>query len=562
MKKIILIVLLIGIIFISGCIKQPKKPSGDGSRGVPVTTTLATTTTIGIATTISMTTTTLATTTTSSNGGGGGGSITTTNPATTSMTSTTSTTTIPMGASYLHTDGKYIKDSQGNVVILHGLNHENYAFNNFANQFANGRYLEITEADYKKMAEWGFNVVRLGIAWQNIEPTEGSYDESYFANYIDKNIAWAKKYEIHVVLSFMQWGWSPYFDSLKSGAHGFPSWLFTGYEVSDAGITQSRADFLLGLGPSGTVATTSNPSMQDRMINVWKYVATRYKNEPTVLGYDLFNEPPDGGLGTNVAMDSYLLPFYERLVDEIKTVDSNHIFIYEPIGGRWDNAPRVLNRSNVIFSTHIYTQDNDKTVVTNCWQLIPPRCGYRNNITVLRDQINGYLDLPAANPSRNWNIPIYLGEFGIKPEQIGYFYKYEWLNDLIDVLNENKIIYWSDYGYCRLGPNPTSGCEWSMVNPDGTEITSYMNVLDKPYPRVSSVPPLAYSFNQTTKHFKVVFDGIGNVETEIYVPSRYYPVFTVNSNSSSWSNNWDETSRVLTVSATLNDPIEITIDSA
>ena len=570
LKGISSLIVILLILIIAGIgtsvyilIKQPKKPSGGGgggdSRGVSVTTTLTTTTTVGIATTISMTTTTLATTTTSNNGGGGGGSVTTTTTPTTTSTTSTTTTTIPTGESYLHTDGKYIKDSQGNVVILHGMNNENYAFNNFAQQFANGRYLELTEADYQKMASFGFNVIRLGVAWQNIEPTEGSYDANYFANYIDKNINWAKKYRIHVVLSFMQWFWSPYFDNLQAGAHGFPSWLFTSYPKTEAGRTQSQADFLQGKGPNGTEATADNPSMQDRMINVWKYVATRYKNEPIILGYDLFNEPPGGGLGTDTATDSYLLPFYERLVDEIKTVDSNHIFIYEPIGGQWSLAPRVLNRPNVIFSAHIYVQHNDETKATNCWSFIPLRCGYKNNITVLRDQINGYLNLPAGNPSRNWNIPIYLGEFG-PSEKPGYFYRYEWLRDLIYVLHENNVNNWSDYSYCRLGPSATNGCEYSVVNPDGTEITKYTNMLDNPYPRMSSIPPLKFSFNSTTKHFNVVFNGPDSVNTEIYVPSRYYPNFTVNSNSSSWNNSWNETSRVLTVSATLNGPIEISID--
>jgi len=462
---------------------------------------------------------------------------------------------------WLHVDGKYIKDEAGNTIILHGVNHENYAFNNFAQQFANRQYLELTEADYQKMAGYGFNVIRLGLAWQNIETTEGSYDTSYFTDYIDKNIAWAKKYGIHVVLSFMQWFWSPYFDNLQAGAHGFPSWLFNGYPQTEEGRTQSQQDFWLGKGPNGTVTTPSNPSMQNRMIAAWKYVATRYKNEPTILGYDLFNEPSGGGLGTDTAMDSYLLPFYERLVDEIKTVDSNHIFIYEPIGGQWSLAPRVLNRPNVIFSAHIYVQHNDLTKATNCWSYAPLRCGYTNDITVLRDQINGYLDMPAANPSRNWNIPIYLGEFG-PSEKPGYFYRYEWLRDLIYVLHENSINSWSDYSYCRLGPSASTGCEFSIFNPDGTEITQYINMLDNPYPKVSSVPPLKFSFNVTTKHFKVVFDGVGSVKTEIYVPYRYYPTFTVNSNSSSCSQSWNETSRVLTESATLNGPTEITIDPA
>ena len=449
---------------------------------------------------------------------------------------------------WLHTDGKYIKDSQGNVVILHGICFETYSF---FKATLRGKYADHTEQDYQKIAGWGFNVVRLGMSWEYIEPTEGHYNESYL-ELIDRDIEWARKNGIRIIFQFSQWFWSSYFDNLKPGAFGFPSWLFTGYPQTEEGRTQSQADFLQGKGPNGTVATAGNPSMKDRMINVWKYVATRYKNEPTILGYDLFNEPPGGGLGADTAMDSYLLPFYERLIDEIKTVDSNHIFIYEPIGGQWSLAPRVLNRPNVIFSTHMYTHHNDAT-----------RLGYSGNIAVLDNQINGYLNLPAANPSRNWNIPVLLGEFGPMPKSLyPYQNRYLWVNDMADLYNKYNF-HWTYYSYCVLNKTSGGGCEYSIVNPDRTEIKEIADTVDKPYPRVSSAAPLEYSFDRSTKHFKVVFNGVSSVETRIYIPYRYYPNgFSVNSNSSSWNRIWNETNRILTVSAVLGGPIEIIVDAA
>ncbi|MFH1474203.1 MAG: cellulase family glycosylhydrolase [Candidatus Aenigmatarchaeota archaeon] len=439
---------------------------------------------------------------------------------------------------WLHTDGKYIKDSQGNVVILHGINFIGYQ----VTQPEPGYYNHI-EADYQKIASWGFNVVRLPISWQHFEPTEGNFNESYFTNFIDKDIEWAQKHGIYIIIGFMQWRWSPYF-TYTDGGYGFPSWLFDGYPNSEQGKQQSQDDFWLGKGPNGTEATPENPSMQNRMIQAWKYIVERYKNNPTVLAYDLFNEPPPGTLGASTTAN-YLYPFYERIIDNITIIDRNHIFMYEPPVGRWDFAPRLLNRQNIIFSTHTYP---------GYYSATKPPLGYSGDITVLKNQFNGYLDLPLSNPSKSWNIPILLGEFGPSTFPI-YPNRILWVNDMADVCNEYNIhwIYW-DYGL-----NP--GNKWSIINPDRTEIKEKADALDKPYPRVNSIPPSEYSFDRNTKHFKVIFDDTGSVETKIYVPYRYYPDFAVNSNSSSWSDSWNESSRILTVLADLEGPIEITIDA-
>jgi hypothetical protein len=441
-------------------------------------------------------------------------------------------------SSWLHVDGKYIKDEQGTTIILHGVNFIGYQVNEYLTQ----GYSDHTEADYQRIASWGFNVVRLAISWQHIEAVEGIYDESYFTNFVDRDIEWAQKYGIHVIIDFAKWGWSPYFNYTARG-YGLPGWLFYGYPDSQEGQSKAIDDFWLGKAPGGAPATPQNPSMQDRMIQVWKYIAGRYKNNPTVIAYDLFNEPASGTLGVEATSD-YLYPFFERLIGEIKTVDSNHIFIYQPIAGMWDNSPRPLNTPNTIFSVHIYPGYYDET-----------RTGYSGEISVLEKQLQGYLNLPQSNPSKNWNIPILTGEFG--PSQSQFYLNDEiWVNDMADLYNKYNIhwIYW-DYGL-----NP--GNKWSVVNPDRTEVTERADSLDKPYPRLSSIPPMEFSFDRDTKLFEVEFNGDGNVETEIYVPYRYYQnSFSVDCNSSQWTKNWDESNRILRVDVSLQGTMRITINS-
>ena len=440
-------------------------------------------------------------------------------------------------SSSLHVDGKWIKDSQGNVVILHGVNFEGYQ----VTQYLEDAWSDHREADYQKIASWGFNVVRLPISWQHFETTEGNFDASYFTNFVDRDIGWAQKYGIYIIIDFAQWRWSPYFN-YSGGGYGLPGWLFNGYANSDAGRSKSFDDFWLGKAPGGVTATPENPSMQDRMIQAWKYIAERYKNNPTVIAYDLFNEPGYGTLGID-ATSNYLYSFIERLIGEIKTVDSNHIFIYEPLLGRWDYSPRLLDTTNTIFSVHLYPGYYDAT-----------KGAYSGDITILENQLSGYLNQPQSNPSKNWNIPIFMGEFGPSSSQF-YLNDETWVNDIADLCNKYNIpwAYW-DYALDQ-------GSAWSMVNPDRTEVTVRANALDKPYPRLSSVPPVEFSFDHDTKLFEVVFNGNGNVKTEIYVPLRYYQNdFSVNCNSSQWTKSWDVSTRILTVDASLQGTTQITIN--
>lgn len=427
---------------------------------------------------------------------------------------------------WLHTDGKWIKDDQGNIVFLHGTNFEGYEYGNYSR---NPQFFNHTEWDYKKIADMGFNVVRLPIAWQYIEPVEGQYDEGYFTQFVDKDIGFAKKYGLYIILDFHQYGWSPWF--LRSG---IPSWMVSSYPVTIEGLKQAIKDFWLGKGPNGTEATQTNPSMKDRMIKVWEYLAQRYKDESTIAGYDLFNEPYDLDVPTD-----YVYDFYEVLIDNISTVDNNHIFIYEGATNSTYSYGRLLNKDNIIFSHHLYLTQS----------------GYSGDITQLEGYLLGKLDYPESNPMKNWNIPIYVGEFGsIGPDGNNFPNGSQFMHDLPLLFNKYNF-HWTVWSYSN------SNSPWRIVFPNGTERTEWTDGLVIPYLSRSSIPPAYNYFDQKTKSFKVVFDGSGNVESKIYIPYRHYPnSFTVNSNSSSWTKTWDESNRILTVQATLGSAIEITID--
>jgi hypothetical protein len=293
------------------------------------------------------------------------------------------------------------------------------------------------EEDYARMASWGFNVVRLPIAWHYIEPQPRVYESSYFEKYVDRDVAWAKKYGIYIILDMHQWYWSPHFTFFSNGSwrgNGVPVWMVSGYPDSADGLGQAITDFWLGKAPNGTEAGETNPSMQDRFIDVWKYVVNRYRNEASILAYDLFNEPyrSDSYYTNGLTVwqtASYLYPFYNRLVSAIQEIDSKHIIIYEPVGGWHTPSTQKLTEPNLIFSFHCYDYNSQ----------------YDGNATALEENFyNKFLAKPLSHPIINWGIPLFIGEFGTYLE---YLNADLWIKDMLIIFGRYQLhwAYWTFY---------------------------------------------------------------------------------------------------------------------
>ena len=69
--------------------------------------------------------------------------------------------------------GRVFRDSLGRQVTLHGIN--------VINKSKKTEYTCAIKKDvYRKLNQWGFNVVRLGIIWDGLEPEPGRYNEEMF----------------------------------------------------------------------------------------------------------------------------------------------------------------------------------------------------------------------------------------------------------------------------------------------------------------------------------------------------------------------------------------------
>ncbi len=82
-----------------------------------------------------------------------------------------------------------------------------------------------------------------------------------------------------------------------------------------------------------------SPGLQEQTIALWTRIARQFRNERTVIGYDLLNEPIATYFDTT-ALNGELEPFYKRAVEAIRGVDPNHVIFLA--GSQWDTNFRIF----------------------------------------------------------------------------------------------------------------------------------------------------------------------------------------------------------------------------
>lgn len=249
-----------------------------------------------------------------------------------------------MGKGFLSVKGPYIVDESGEKVFLRGvcfggwLNMENFitgypgaestlraAVREELGEERYGVFFRslldsfITEEDFRFLAELGATVVRIPFNYRHFENdlNPGEYDPAGF-HYLDKAVAWAKKHGLYVILDL----------------HAAPGWQNHGWHSDN---------------PYGISLLWGDRVSQERVRNLWVYIASHYKDEPQVAGYNLLNEPNAPGM-------EILNKLYREWTGAIRTVDRRHIIFLE--GNRYSQIFEGLDEpfdENLVYSSHNYT---------------------------------------------------------------------------------------------------------------------------------------------------------------------------------------------------------------
>ena len=188
---------------------------------------------------------------------------------------------------FLRVQGGRFIDAQGRQVLLHGMN--------VISKSKDTNYLSWhRREDFARLREWGMNCIRLGIIWDGIEPEPGKYDEVYLDS-VEERVAWAAEHDLYVFLDMHQDLFSVlYSDSAPAWAtlhedrpHVKGAVWSDSYLMSPA--VQVAFDNFWANAPA-----SDGVGIQDHYAAAWQHVAARFANNPTVIGYDIMNEPFEG----------------------------------------------------------------------------------------------------------------------------------------------------------------------------------------------------------------------------------------------------------------------------
>lgn len=276
-------------------------------------------------------------------------------------------------------------------------------------------------------------------------------------------------------------------------------------------------------------------SVQEKYTDAWKLIWNRYKDENAVVAYDLVNEPRklEMEITYEDLTNKYLLPLYQRLIDESHQVNAEKYCLVQSIfmnkgekinGNQYFEITSPLNRENVMFAPHIY-QENKK--------LVKP--------TLLRFE----------KESETLEAPVFIGEWGFptfdktdstitgKLGQLNYMDFYIRTAELFDSLGFNTIKAWfsgNPHKQHFLSGGPST---WAIFNDKravGTAERKYItDIIARPYPQSIAGDIQAFKYDFATRSLDVHLktDNKKGASRVFIGANRHYPDgFTIVVNNS------------------------------
>lgn len=234
----------------------------------------------------------------------------------------------------------------------------------------------ITRADIEFISQQGANTIRLPFNYKLFtdEDYMGLHSNQDGFRRIDQVVKWCKEFGLYLILDMHDCPGSQTGDNIDDG-YGYP-WLF-----------ESKAS-------------------QQLFCNIWKQIASHYKDETTILGYELMNEPIAHFFSNKDSLYTLLQPLYKQAVATIREEDKNHIILLG--GAHWNSFFFMFDDwhfdDNIMYTCHRYGGD------------------------ATAEAIDEYIRFRDKT-----GLPMYMGEIGHNTN--------EWQSQFVSVMKQNNIGY-------------------------------------------------------------------------------------------------------------------------
>ena len=445
-------------------------------------------------------------------------------------------------------------DDLGRHVILSGINlvHKGDRKNGTMNYIA-----PWTEKDFQNFKKWGFNVIRLGLIWDAVEPEPGIYNEAYL-DWIETMLDLCEKYKIYAFLDMHQDLYSvlysdgaPKWATITDGEPHVPTDLWSDAYLFSRAVQRAFDNFW---------ANSSAPDgkgLQDHYMDMWVHVAKRFSNHPALIGYDFMNEPYPGSAGPQIF--GMLLEHFAKGIaaktgaslsqEEMISVfsDPNEKFkalqfledkefyvslakAVEPLVAEFDNevldafyrkitaAVREVDKNGIIMRENSYFSNMgvecmaapilDESGKREPNQAFSPH-GYdlvvdTEAIVLASDKRVDVIFEAHRRTQKRLKVPVLVGEWGAH----GHYS--EGLSHIEHLLSLFEDFLWSNTYWCY-----GTGFEGAPV----------LNVLKRPYPQAVCGRLLSYRYDRNGNAFHMKWDEKGcSAPTVIYLPTNQFKV--------------------------------------
>ena len=433
--------------------------------------------------------------------------------------------------------GPYLYDAQNRVVLLHGTNVV-YKHAPYIAYPDPGKPWNFGAADAARMQSLGFNIVRLGIEWQALEPGSGGPNQPAICapgspgNPHEFNLAVADRYLAHVaatvkllarygIYTLLDMHQDVYNQSFRG--EGAPNWAVCtdGVPIVASGGRWSSNYSNPQLDTAVHHFWTNDVvgDLQGQYDLVWATVASYFKNNRWVVGYDPYNEPfsTETQTAAGSTFTGNLECFYtgkshtgflangasplvcpadvpdNGVIPSIQAVDHHHLIFVEPdiywvTGGNVPSQLGPMPFQRLVFNFHVYCGDRSP-VTGNPIDLL--QCLQSEETAASEQDITR---LSMSSQYQSSGPAIFMSEFGATTSAALAGFDTEWAG-----LNQVGWAYWAWKYY----DDPTGSSAEGLVLQDGN-YSPIVTVLSRTYPQevagtASSVifNPLTGSFNMT-----------------------------------------------------------------